>query len=85
MSRTYFLTICVIIFQHTGRIFIRYYAFYMYIYIVILFLLLFYVVFESTLLSYANPCKNWTFIEKEILLTRRHVNESPHEEKKSAE
>ena len=31
MSRTYFLTICVIIFQHTGRIFIRYYAFYIYI------------------------------------------------------
>ena len=35
MSRTYFLTICVIIFQHTGRIFIRYYAFYIYIYIYI--------------------------------------------------
>ena len=34
VSRTYFLTICVIIFQHTGRIFIRYYAFiYIYIYI----------------------------------------------------
>ena len=33
MSRTNFLTICVIIFQHTGRIFIRYYAFYIYIYI----------------------------------------------------
>ena len=27
MSCTYFLTICVIIFQHMGRIFIRYYAF----------------------------------------------------------
>ena len=26
--RAYFLTICVIIFQHTGRIFIRYYAFF---------------------------------------------------------
>ena len=25
--------ICVIIFQHTGRIFIRYYAFYIYIYV----------------------------------------------------
>ena len=33
VSRTYFLTICVFIFQHTGRIFIRYYAFYIYIYI----------------------------------------------------
>ena len=32
MSRTYFLTICVFIFQHTGRIFIRCYAFYIYIY-----------------------------------------------------
>ena len=32
VSRAYFLTICVIIFQHTGRIFIRYYAF-AYIYI----------------------------------------------------
>ena len=31
MSRTYFLTICVIIFQHTGRISIRYYALYIYI------------------------------------------------------
>ena len=28
-----FLTICVIIFQHTGRIFIRYYAFCIYIHI----------------------------------------------------
>ena len=27
MSRTYFFTICVIIFQHTGRI-VSYYAFY---------------------------------------------------------
>ena len=35
VSCTYFLTICVIIFQHTGRIFIRYYAFYIYIYIYI--------------------------------------------------
>ena len=25
------------------------------------FLSLFYVVFESTLLNYANPCRNWTF------------------------
>ena len=33
MSRAYFLTICVIIFQHTGRIFIRCYALYIYIYI----------------------------------------------------
>ena len=31
VSRAYFFTICVIIFQHTGRIFIRYYAFYIYI------------------------------------------------------
>ena len=35
VSRAYFLTICVIIFQHTGRIFIRCYAFYIYIYIYI--------------------------------------------------
>ena len=33
VSRAYLLTICVIIFQHTGRIFIRYNAFYIYIYI----------------------------------------------------
>ena len=32
MSRKIFLTICVIIFQHTGRIFIRCYALYIYIY-----------------------------------------------------
>ena len=31
VSRTSFLTICVIIFRHTGCIFIRYYAFYIYI------------------------------------------------------
>ena len=30
VSRAYFLTICVIIFQHTGRTFIRYYALYIY-------------------------------------------------------
>ena len=30
VSRTYFFTICVIIFQHTGRI-VSYYAFYMYV------------------------------------------------------
>ena len=30
MSRAYFFTICVIIFQHTGRIFIRFHAFYIY-------------------------------------------------------
>ena len=35
VSRGYFLNICVIIFQHTGRIFIRYYAFYIYIFIYI--------------------------------------------------
>ena len=34
MSRTYFFTICVIIFQHTGRI-VSYYALYIYIYIYI--------------------------------------------------
>ena len=33
VSRTYSLTICVIIFQHKGRIFICYYAIYIYIYI----------------------------------------------------
>ena len=33
VSREYFLNICVIIFQHTGRIFIRFYALYIYIYI----------------------------------------------------
>ena len=32
-----------------------------YIYIVTSFLSLFYVVFESKLLNYANPCRNWTF------------------------
>ena len=35
VSRAYFLTICVIIFQHTGRIFIRDYVFlYIYVYLV---------------------------------------------------
>ena len=35
MSRAYFFNICVIIFHHTERIFIRYYALHIYIYIYI--------------------------------------------------
>ena len=62
VSRVYFVTICVIIFQHTGRIFIRFYALYVYIYIYIIHQFVnkcrFY---ESTLLNYAYPCRNWTF------------------------
>ena len=50
VSRTYFLTICVIMFQHTGRIFIRYYAFYiLYIYIYIYILL--YIILLELLLN----------------------------------
>ena len=40
----------------------RFDCYYIYIYnIATSFLSLFYVVFESTLLNYANSCRNWTF------------------------
>ena len=38
-----------------------YYIYVIYIIISLCYIIMFYVVFESTLLNYANPCQNWTF------------------------
>ena len=35
---------------------------------------LFYVVFESTLLNYANPCRNWTFQRFVIVAEKKERN-----------
>ena len=59
MSRTYFLTICVIIFQHTGRIFIRYYALYIYIFVS----LYLYVPDEGSLLPKYRDCTTYNDFE----------------------
>ena len=67
MSRAYFLTICVIIFQHAGRVFIRCYAFHTHIYIYIYDIAVLIIICRFLINVDVKICKRHIIIRTDIL------------------